>query len=48
MKRKPTIINVNTTHYRSMKQDGGSILSSVLPALTKNSSKILPTLTKSV
>ena len=31
-----------------MKQDGGSILSSILPALTKVASKVVPTLIKSI
>ena len=48
MKGKPVIINFNISHYRSMKQDGGSILSSILPALIKVSSTIVPALTKTI
>ena len=42
MKGKPVIINFNTSHYRWMKQDGGSILSSILPVSAKVTSKIMP------
>ena len=48
MKKKPTIINFNTTHFRAMKQDSGNILSSILPALTQVASKAAPVLTKTV
>ena len=48
MKGKSITINFNTSHYRSMKQDSGSILSSILPTLTKVVSKAAPVLTKSV
>ena len=44
MKGKPTIINFNDTHYRAMKQDGGSILSSLIGPLTKVVSKAMPLL----
>ena len=48
MKGKTTIINFNTSNYRSMKQDSSSILSSVLPTLTKVAAKAAPVLTKTV
>ena len=47
-KGKATIINFNDMHFRAMKQDGGSILSSLMPALTKVVTKAVPVLTKSV
>ena len=48
MKGNPTIINFNNTHFRAMKQDCESILSSILPALTKVASKAAPVLTKTI
>ena len=48
IKGDPVIIMFNIPHYRSMKQDGGSILSSILPTATKFISKLLPFFTKSV
>ena len=39
------MITFNDTHYRAMKQDSGSTLSSILPALT---TKVVPTLTKTI
>ena len=47
MKGKPVIINFNDTHFRAMKQDGGSLLS-LLGPLTKVVSKAAPVLSKSI
>ena len=48
MKGKPVIINFNDTHYRAKKQDGGSLLSSLIGPLTTVVSKAAPVLTKTV
>ena len=48
MKGKPVIINFNNTHFRAMKKDGGSILSSLLGPITKIATKVAPALTKTV
>ena len=48
MKGKPVIINFNDTHFRAMKQDGGSLLSSLIGPITKIASKAVPALTKTV
>ena len=48
MKGKPVIINFNDTHFRAMKQDGGSLLSSLIGPLTKVVSNVAPGMTKTV
>ena len=49
MKGHPVIINFNDTHFRAMKQDGGSLLSSLIGPITKLATKIVaPALTKTV
>ena len=48
MKGKPVIIKFNDTHFRAMKQDGGSLLSSLLGPITKIATKVAPALTKTV
>ena len=48
MKGKPAIINFNDSHFRAMKQDGGSLLSSLLGPITKIARKVAPALTKTV
>ena len=48
---KPVIITFNETHYKPLDKDtqeGGNLLSSLLPALTKIGSKVLPIITKTV
>ena len=48
MKGKPVVISFNDTHFRAMKQDGGSLLSSLIGPLTKVVSKAAPVLTKTI
>ena len=48
MKGKPVIINFNDSHFRAMKQDGGSLLTSLLGPITKIATKVAPALTKTV
>ena len=48
MKGKPVIINFNDTHFRVMKKDGGSLLSSLIGPITKVATKLAPALTKTV
>ena len=48
MKGKPVIIHFNDSHYRAMKQDGGSLLSALLGPITKIATKVAPALTKTV
>ena len=48
MKGKPVIINFNDTHFRAMKKDGGSLLTSLLGPITKIATKVAPALTKTV
>ena len=47
-KMKPVIMHFNIRHFPAMKQDGGSILSSILPTLTKVVSTAALVLTKTV
>ena len=48
MKGHPVIINFNDTHFRAMKKDGGSLLTSLIAPVTKLASKVAPALTKTV
>ena len=48
MKGKPVIIHFNDSHFRAMKQDGGSLLTSLLGPITKIATKVVPALTKTV
>ena len=48
MKGHPVIINFNDTHFRAMKKDGGSLLTSLIGPITKIASKAAPVLTKQI
>ena len=48
IKGKSVIINFNDAHFRAMKKDGGSLLTSLIGPLTKVASKVAPVLTKTV